>query len=85
MISQLGVDFDATSTFPRWAPPADCSAIMSVRRAMVNVEGQSREDQDVTMPAILQAAQQFKQDTMLRLGDVRQRQYSDWPIHTSNF
>lgn len=56
---------------------------ISPRRAMLNVQGQSRSDQDVTMPSILQAAAQYKADRDSRLGDERERLYTNWPIRSS--
>lgn len=84
MISQVGID-SRDLDIPALGTAARLLRMVSVRRAMLNVEGQSRDDQDVTMPAILQAAQQFQQATESRLGDVQQRLFSDWPIRSSNF
>ncbi len=58
---------------------------LSVRRAMLNVQGASRSDQDVTMPTILQAMQNFQLSTKARLNDVQQRLLSDFPIRQSNY
>jgi hypothetical protein len=58
---------------------------MVTRRAMLNVQGQNREDQDVTMAAILQAAQKYQNDTKGRLSDAQQRLLSDWPYRSSNY
>lgn len=84
MIAQVGMD-SRDLDIPGMGAAARLLRGISVRRAMLNVEGQSREDQDVTMQAILQAAGQFKLDTVSRLGDVRERLYSDWPIRQSNY
>jgi len=84
MISAVGMD-SRDLDIPCLGASARLLRMMSVRRAMLNVEGQSREDQDVTMPAILQAAQQFEQAVTSRLGDVQQRLLSDWPYRSSNY
>ena len=58
---------------------------LSVRRAMLNVQGASRNDQDVPMPSILQASQMFTLSVKARLNDVQQRLLADWPIRQSNY
>lgn len=82
MVSDVGIDSRNLDT-PTLGAAARLLRMVSVRRAMLNVEGQSREDQDVTMQAILQAAEQFKADTMTRLGDYQLQLFSDWPIRSS--
>jgi len=84
MISNVGMD-SRDLDIPPMGVAARLLRMMSVRRAMLNVEGQSREDQDVTMQAILEAASQFAQSTKMRLGDVQQRLFSDYPIRSSNY
>jgi hypothetical protein len=82
MVGDVGIDSRNLDT-PTLGAAARLLRMVSVRRAMLNVEGQSREDQDVTMQAILQAADQFKQDTVMRLGDYQIQLFSDWPIRSS--
>ena len=84
MIANVGLDsrdldiapLGASSRLLRW---------LSVRRAMLNVQGASRSDQDVTMPTILQAVQNFQLSTKSRLNDVQQRLLGDWPYRQSGY
>ena len=59
--------------------------MLAVRRAVVNPRGQSRDDQNISMATILQAAQKFEIDTKSRLNDAQLRILSDWPYRSSNF
>jgi len=84
MIANVGMD-SRDLDIPPLGVSARLLRMMSVRRAMLNVQGQASDSQDVTMQAILQAAQQFKVDTQTRLSDVQLRLLSDWPMRSSNF
>ena len=82
MIANVGMD-ERDLDIPPIGAAARLLRWVSVRRAMLNVAGTSRNDQDVTMPAILQAAQQFELARNSRLGDARLRMLSDWPYRNS--
>lgn len=84
MIANVGMD-PRNLDIPTLGASARLLRMVSVRRAMLNVEGTSRADQDVTMQAILQAAQQFELTTQARLGDAQMQLFSDWPIRSSNY
>ncbi len=84
MIADVGIDARDLD-IPTLGAAGRLMQMMAARRAMLNVQGQSREDQDVTMQAILQGANQFKMDAQSRRGDVQQRLYSDWPIRVSTY
>ena len=84
MINTVGIDERDLDIAPLGAM-ARLLRTVSVRRAMLNVQGASRDDQDVTMPAILQAAQQFQLAAQSRLSDVQKRLKSDFPLRSSNF
>ena len=84
MIANVGID-SRDLDIPALGAAARLLRWISVRRAMLNVQGTSRADQDVTMPAILQAMQEFQLSTKLRLNDVQLRLLSDWPIRQTNY
>jgi len=84
MIADVGIDARDLD-IPTLGAAGRLMQMMAARRAMLNVQGQSREDQDVTMQAILQGANQFKMDAQSRRGDVKQRLYSDWPTRVSTY
>jgi hypothetical protein len=84
MIADVGLD-SRDLDIPSLGAAARLLRWLSVRRAMLNVQGASRSDQDVTMPTILQAVQNFQLSTKSRLNDVQQRILSDWPIRQSGY
>ena len=84
MIANVGIDSRDLDIAPLGAS-ARLMRWMTVRRGMLNVQGQSSADQDVTMPAILQAMQGFQMSAKLRLNDVQLRLLSDFPIRSSNY
>ena len=84
MIANVGMD-SRDLDIPSLGTAARLLRWVSVRRSMLNVQGQSRSDQDVTMATILQGAQAFQLSTASRLKDVQLRLLSDWPIRQSNY
>jgi hypothetical protein len=84
MIANVGLD-SRDLDIPPLGAAARLLRWLSVRRAMLNVQGASRSDQDVTMPTILQAVQNFQLSTKQRLNDVQQRLLSDWPVRQSGY
>ncbi len=84
MVANVGLD-SRDLDIPPLGAAARLLRWLSVRRSMLNVQGASRSDQDVTMPTILQAVQNFQLSTKQRLNDVQQRLLSDWPYRQSNY
>jgi len=84
MLTQVGLD-SRDLDIPKFGAIARLLKSMMVRRSMLNVMGQSREDQDVSMATIGQAATEYRRTADLRLADVRERQLTDWPYRSTNF
>lgn len=84
LVGDVGLD-ERDLDIPPLGVTARLLRMVAVRRAMLNVQGQSRDDQDVSMQAILEDASQFEQERDKRLGDAQQRLLSDWPWRSSNY
>ena len=84
MIASVGVN-EMDLDIPALGATARLLRMTSVRRALLNVQGQSREDQDIRMTDILQAAQQFEMAAQSRRSDAQQRLLSDFPYRSSNY
>jgi hypothetical protein len=84
LIASVGLDSRWLDIVPLGATARLLRSI-SVRRAMLNVQGQSRDDQDVTMQAILLAAQQYENTRASRLSDAQMQLMSDWPYRVSTY
>jgi hypothetical protein len=84
MIASVGMN-EMDLDIPAIGAAARLLRMSSVRRALLNVEGQSRDDQNVRMADILQAAQQFELEARMRRSDAQQRLLSDFPYRSSNY
>jgi hypothetical protein len=84
MIASVGMN-EMDLDIPAIGAAARLLRMSSVRRALLNVEGQSRDDQNVRMADILQAAQQFELEARTRRSDAQQRLLSDFPYRSSNY
>jgi hypothetical protein len=82
LINDVGLD-ERDLDIPPLGVTARLLRMVAVRRAMLNVQGQSRDDQAVSMQAILEDASQFEQERDKRLGDAQQRLLSDYPWRSS--
>jgi len=84
MVSQVGLT-ETCLDIPATGAASRLLRMSGVRRALLNVAGQSRDDQSVRMQDILQAAQVFEQEARSRRSDVQQQLLSDFPYRSSNF
>ena len=84
MISAVGLN-ESDLDIPPMGAAARLLRLLVARRVQVNVRGQSRDDQAVTVPAILQAATQLELTVAQRKGDLKQRLLTDYPLRSTNF
>jgi hypothetical protein len=84
MISDVGLD-ERYLDIPALGVTARLMRMIAVRRNMLNVQGQSQDDQAVTAASILQTAAQFKEERDNRLMDAQIQLLSDFPYRSSNY
>ncbi|MDE2022357.1 MAG: hypothetical protein KGI71_05615 [Patescibacteria group bacterium] len=84
MIAEVGLD-PRDLDIPPLGVAARLLEYIAPRRAMANVQGQSRDDQMIPMASILQASQQFQLRAQSRKTDAQQRLLSDFPYRMSNY
>lgn len=84
MIANVGLN-ETYLDIPPQGAAARLLRMTSVRRALLNVAGQSSDDQRVRMQDILQGAQVFEMEARSRRSDAQQQLLSDFPYRSSNF